>query len=63
MSGVFEARYRGECASCGWDIEPGEPVRYQDNELVHDDCDGDAEPARQQVVCPSCWLVHAGECP
>lgn len=61
MSRPFAARYRGECASCGWEIDPGQPVRYDGDDLVHDDCDGDAEPA-EQPACPSCWTVHAGEC-
>lgn len=39
-SGVFEARYRGTCASCGLRITPGALVRYVENLLIHRDCEG-----------------------
>lgn len=38
---TFEARFYGRCADCGDDIEPGDDVRYEDDELIHDDCGTD----------------------
>jgi hypothetical protein len=62
VSGAFRARYAGGCAECWHDIEPGELVRFDDDDrLVHDSCAAEPELA-EQPACPSCWLVHAGEC-
>lgn len=64
---AFEARYHGRCAAdCGSQVEPGDAVRYVDDELMHAGCAD--EPARDELSrgrsepCPSCWLIHAGEC-
>jgi len=38
---VFDARYWGRCHECGQGIEPGDPVAYADDELVHEDCHPD----------------------
>lgn len=67
MSRPFPARFLGSCPACGDDIDPGQLVRYDDDgRVVHADaadCDADeSTPPREPVVCPSCWLVHAGEC-
>lgn len=60
--GTFPARYKGPCAAdCGSLIEPGEDVRYLDDELVHADCDGKREMP-WVAVCPKCHIAHAGEC-
>lgn len=40
---AFEARYFGTCAWCQERIEPGDMVRYYDDELVHADCGDDDE--------------------
>ncbi len=39
---AFEARYHGRCGLCDGDIEPGDLVVYEDDELVHAEC-ADAE--------------------
>lgn len=64
MSRPFAARFLGSCPECGDDVDPGQLVRYDDDSrLVHDDCDAaEQESVRPEVVCPSCWTVHAGEC-
>jgi hypothetical protein len=53
----FAARYPGHCAAdCGNPILPGETVRYEDNELIHDGCVAFTEvPARS--ACPRCFIV------
>lgn len=59
----FEAKYHGRCSDCGERIEPGERVRYEDDELVHDECDGDLSVEDRPLdVCPTCWLVRPCEC-
>lgn len=40
---VFEARYPGRCPQCGERIEPGDEVTYNDDEVVHAECDDDDE--------------------
>ena len=37
-SQIFEVQYHGTCASCGEHIEPGDLVRYLDDEVIHEDC-------------------------
>lgn len=66
---AFEARYGGRCAAdCGDPIRPGDDVQYVADELVHAECAPqitDREPARlrpEPAACPSCHLVHAGDC-
>lgn len=59
-SSVFEARYRGRCYDCGASILPGDPVRFDGTELVHDDC-GDV-PMNVDVeaaACRSCFQIPA----
>lgn len=67
MSRPFPARFSGSCHVCLGDIDPGQLVHYDDDGLVVHadaaDCDLDeSTPPREQAVCPSCWLAHAGEC-
>lgn len=38
---TFTARYRGRCAECDDEIEPGDEVAYADDDLVHEDCHPD----------------------
>ena len=57
----FEARYHSTCAACEEHIRPGEDVRYEDDQLVHDACTEKPEP-RTRPVCPKCWLVTPCEC-
>ena len=64
MSRPFEARFGGRCAAdCGQPIREGDTVVYEDDELIHAECEGKQEPQRpEKPACPSCWTVHAGEC-
>ena len=59
---TFTAQYYGTCNSCWESIVPGQEVVYNANDdLVHVECpDAVEEPSRP--ACPSCFLVHAGEC-
>lgn len=66
MSRPFEASYPGRCPGCDCPIEPGERVRYVDDDLLHEACADrgpaailDAAPGKP---CGACWTVHAGEC-
>ena len=38
MTATFTARYRGRCNDCEASILPGDTVRYDGDDLVHDDC-------------------------
>lgn len=64
---AFTAKYRGPCAleSCERQhtIEPGDAVRYVDNELMHSRCANRVERGESQPLCTNCSLYHAGECP
>lgn len=68
MSRPFEARYGGRCAAdCGGPIREGDQVVFVDDELVHTACVEAMDDERSHrrpdpVVCPSCWIAHAGEC-
>ena len=60
----FEAKYPGRCAA-GDRIAPGELVKYDDEELVHVNCEVPSLPnARDDLgtVCRTCWTIHAGGC-
>jgi len=64
MSTAFEARFGGQCASCGERIHVGDRCWYVDDELVHVDC-SEAIPADPILdVCQECWTAKAanGEC-
>ena len=55
----FTAQYFGQCPDCDEKIEPGQLVRYADDELVHTYC---AITPTTEVACKRCFCVHAGEC-
>ncbi|PVU81349.1 hypothetical protein DDP54_15725 (plasmid) [Cellulomonas sp. WB94] len=62
MSAPFEARFAGLCAECDRRILPGDLVRFQDDELVHDDHANDPPATRPDgPVCPRCWLTRPCE--
>ena len=37
-SGTFTARYDGTCSGCGFDVRPGDWVRYDADAVVHERC-------------------------
>jgi len=64
---AFEARYEGTCPA-GDDIEPGDNVRYDlDDLLWHVTCFQTDQASRRQdaerpsTVCTTCWLVEPCE--
>jgi hypothetical protein len=64
---AFAAKYPGRCGSCERNIEPGDLVRYDDDELVHNKCAGldlvtTAPSTGSALVCPECNIDHAGDC-
>ena len=62
---MFTARYRGRCAGCDEEIEPGQSVAYVDDDLVHAGCGtgGYAKPgSKKEEVCTTCWLIKPCEC-
>ena len=68
----FTARYRGWCADCDSDIEPGQEVTYRPtgrageaDDLIHVKCPeqlDDDDKAKLNPLCPRCFTYHAGEC-
>jgi hypothetical protein len=63
---TFTATFYGQCPDCHLPIRPGDPVRYLDSEVLHDDCADDAEHRARRpdrVPCPFCFTFHTGECP
>lgn len=67
MSAPFPARFEGGMcpADCGSRIHAGDLVRYDDDQLVHDECT--PKPSRfdiapTEVVCGVCWLVKPCRC-
>ena len=64
-SKVFAANFPGQCGTCEDRIEPGDKVRYEDDELVHESCpyvDVTKAPRNPPDVCPECNIDHAGKC-
>lgn len=60
----FAARYDSRCASCLERIYVDDQVTYDDDRLVHADCEASA-PAEKPTgaPCPACFLVHSpGAC-
>jgi len=54
----FPARFLGRCPACDEPIRVDDTVRYDDDELVHDDCTThEPPPERPAVVCTTCWLT------
>jgi hypothetical protein len=66
MTGPFRALYDGVCAAgCDSRIHPGDLIRYEGDELVHNEC----APAHDrftigpdEVICPDCFLVRPCKC-
>lgn len=66
MSAPFHARFDGVCArNCGNRVHPGDMVRYEGDDLVHDECAEspskyDIQPG--EVVCPDCYCIRPCRC-
>jgi hypothetical protein len=60
----FPARYAGHCHECHERIEPGEPITYDDDRIVHADCDAhyEAVVAHPVTICPTCHLTKPCDC-
>lgn len=58
----FEAKYGGTCGSCDERIRVGELVTYDEDVLVHAECEAAARMVRNQDVCGTCWLVKPCDC-
>lgn len=61
----FEARFHGQCPSCGEHIGPGYPVKYVEDQLVHEDCEAAYKPEPDVEVCDQCFMAKSvtGTCP
>jgi hypothetical protein len=63
VSRPFEARYYGRCIVCDDRIEPGDMLVFEVDDAIHEDCADRGTPEQTvKPACPSCWMVHAGEC-
>lgn len=49
-SRTFEAKYGGRCGYCDTRFGAGDPVRYHDDEVCHEDCALEAEYEVEQQV-------------
>lgn len=60
---TFLARYPGKCGACDERFSEGDPIRFKDNEYVHDDCTPKLEVATMPP-CPECFTVPSvtGRC-
>lgn len=58
----FEAKYGGRCADCGEPIHIGDQIRYDDDRVVHDDCDPVPVSERPLDVCDKCFIVRPCGC-
>lgn len=57
-SSVFKARYRGRCGDCGFSILTGDDVRFDGDDLVHDDCgDVPLNVDEDAAACRSCFQI------
>lgn len=57
----FTAKYHGNCASCGGDIEPGQEIeQVGTHEYQHVLCfESDlTEAGLHETVCDECFLIH-----
>lgn len=58
----FEAKYGGTCGACTGRIHVGDLATYDEDELVHEDCEGSMRPIRKVDVCTTCWLTKPCDC-
>lgn len=65
MSGLFVANYPGRCDANGCRVETGDRIGYADGydrPLCERCWKLDREETAPEQACPSCFLIHAGEC-
>lgn len=62
----FTARYDGACAlpACErhGEIEQGDAVQYQDDELMHLACARRVRRDQAEPLCGECFCYHSGGC-
>lgn len=56
---VFPARYPGRCWTCEEPIKVGQPVTYDEDQLVHADCDTVPPSPPAPPPCPRCFMIPA----
>ena len=66
MTFSFPAKFDGRCGY-GDQITMGEPVTWEDDELVHVRCQDNPPPppdapGRNERRCGTCFTIHAGDC-
>lgn len=51
---AFPAKFPGRCGrECGEPIRVDDPVTYEDDQIVHENCLPKVE--RPKEICPRCW--------
>jgi len=58
----FEAKYGGTCGDCDERIRVGELATYDEDVLVHAECEAATRMVRKADVCGTCWLVKPCDC-
>lgn len=58
----FEAKYNGWCSDCDDRIHVGDQVAYDEDKLIHLECDTSNAPGRIADACGTCWLTKPCEC-
>jgi Zn ribbon nucleic-acid-binding protein len=58
----FEAKYGGTCGACTERIHVGDLATYDEDEIVHVDCEGSGRQVRKADACATCWLTKPCDC-
>lgn len=59
----FIAVYPGLCPQCDTEVKGTECQFNFSDEVAHVTCpEADDQPGRNEVKCPDCFTIHAGEC-
>lgn len=56
----WPARYSTECLACNERIQVDELVRWDEDQVIHGDCNSIHRPTRPEPeTCPRCFMVYS----